>query len=400
MDETSFEELLHRILSSRKDLTRKELLQMISEKRDGAQKFFTNEAAARIVAMELGVKIADKPLQLNVPISDLVSGLSDVTITGQVVEIYPPKSFTRQDRTEGQFASLILKDTTGTLRVVLWNDKTNLVGDERVKTGHIVRVLHGYMRKGLDGRLELHVGSRGRLQILPPDAVEGVTATVFTKIDDLKPDLQHVNTLARVVQTSNIRQFKRSTTKIGHVSTLLIKDETGYAQLNLWEDAALTSKEIKPGDALLVQGAYTRKRYGRLTLNIGKHGTLILNPKVPGVDKLPLLEEEVTRIVEIKKEGGPITVEGIVVGTPTVSEVATSKRERVPVVTFNLKDSTGTIRVSAWRRLAEIAKDLTAGTKIQIKNTYARRGFEDRLELTSRMFTSIKRITKAGEILS
>ncbi len=400
MSKTGFEELLHRILSSRKDLTREDLLEMINEKKEAAQKFFTNEAAARIVAIELGVKIADKPLQLNVPISDLVSGLSDVTITGQVIEIYPPKSFIRQDQTEGRFASLILKDTTGTLRVVLWNDKTNLVGDERVKSGHIVKVLHGYMRKGLDGRLELHVGSRGKLQTLPPDAIEGASSTMFTKIEALKPNLQHVNTLARVVQIGDTRQFNRSTTKIGHVSTLLIKDETGYAQLNLWEDAARTSKEIKPGDAILIQGAYTRKRYGRLGLNIGNHGTVILNPEMPGVDKLPPFEEEVTKIVEIKKEGGPITVEGIVASPPTVREVATSKGEKVPVATFDLKDDTGTIRISAWRRLAEIAKDLTAGTKIQIKNAHARRGFEDQLELTSRMFTSIKKTPKAGEILS
>jgi replication factor A1 len=284
--------------------------------------------------------------------------------------------------------------------VVLWNDKTNLVGDERVKTGHIVKVLHGYMRKGLDGRLELHVGSRGRLQILPPDAIEGAGSTMFTKIEDLKPNLQHVNTLARVVQIGDIRQFNRSTTEVGHVSTLLIKDETGYAQLNLWEDAALTSKEIKPGDAILIQGAYTRKRYERLTLNIGNRGTVILNPEMPGVDKLPPFEEEVTKIVEITKEGGPITVEGIVASSPTVSEVATSKDEKVPVVTFDLRDDTGTIRISAWRRLAEIAKDLTVGIKIQIKNVYVRRGFEDQFELTSRMFTAIERIPKTGEILS
>jgi replication factor A1 len=400
MGKTGFEELLHRILSSRKDLTREDLLEMINEKKEGAQKFFTNEAAARIVAMELGVKIGDKSLQPNVQISDLVSGLSDVTITGQVIEIYPPKSFIRQDQTEGKFASLILKDTTGTLRVVLWNDKTNLVGDERVKIGHIVKVLHGYMRKGRDGGLELHVGSRGRLQILPPDAIEGAGATMLTKIEDLKPNLQHVDTLARVVQIGDIRQFKRSTTKVGHVSTLLIKDETGYAQLNLWEDAASTSKEIHPRDAILIQGAYTRKRYRSLTLNIGNRGTVILNPEMLGVDKLPPFEEEVTKTVEIKKEGGPITVEGIVASPPTVSEVATSKGEKVSVVIFDLKDNTGMIRVSAWRKLAEIAKNLTTGTTIQIENAYARKGFEDRLELTSRMFTSIKRIPKTGEILS
>ena len=386
----SFEEVIERILSSRQDLTREELLKMIKKKKKGAQEFFTDEAAARIVALELGVEIVRKPLQLKVPIGDLVSGLNDVTVTGRVVAIYPPHTFTRQDQTEGKFARLTITDKSGTLRVVLWNDKTSLVEADKVKLGHIVKVLHGYVREGLDGKLELHVGSRGKLQILPPDALEEALPIRFTKIGELKPNMRGIDALARVMQVGDIREFKRSKAEVGHVSTLLIKDETGYARLNLWEDKAFASEEIKPGDIVLAQGAYTRERFGKLNLNIGRLGTLILNPKITGVDKLPPYEEARTKIAEIKEEGGPVTVEGIVASTPTMREVVTSRDEKVAVVSFDLKDDTGIIVVSAWRRLAETAKDLTIGTRIMVKNAYVRKAFRDQLELTSRMFTSIK----------
>ncbi len=396
----SFEEVVEQILSNRQDLTREELLQMIQKKKERSQEFFTAEAAARIIALELGVELLQKPLQLKVSIRDLVSGLNDVTVTGRVVDIYPPQTFTRQDQTEGKFARLVIKDESGTLRVVLWNDKIGSVEAGKVKLGNVVNVLHGYVREGLDGKPELHVGSRGKLQIPPVDMTEKALPPTFAKIQELRPTMRDVDVLARVTEISDTREFKRSETEVGHVSTLLIKDETGFARLNLWDDRAFLSREIKPGDAILAQRAYVRERFGKLNLNVGNSGALILNPQVPEADALPPYEEERTKIAEIKDEGGPVTVEGVVATTPTMREVITSKDQKAVVVSFDLKDDTGTIRVSAWRRLAETAKGLTMGTTIEIKNAYVRRGFGDQLELTSRMFTAIRRRPRSEEILS
>lgn len=396
----SFEEVVEQILSNRQDLTREELLEMIQKKKEGSQEFFTDDAAARIVALELGVEILKKPLQLKVLFRDLVSGLNDVTVTGSVVDIYPPQTFTRQDQTEGKFARLVIRDKSGILRVVLWNEKTDSVEAGKVKLGNTVKVLHGYVREGLNGKPELHVGSRGKLQVSPPTVTKEARPTTFTKIGELRPNMRDVHVLARVMQVSDIREFKRSETEAGHVSTLLIKDGTGYARLNLWEDRAFVSGDIKPGDAILVEGAYVRERFGKLSLNVETSGALTLNPQVPETDALPLYEQERTKIAEMKEEGGPVTVEGVVASTPTMREVVTSKDEKVVVVSFDLQDDTGMIRVSAWRGLAETAKGLTVGTAVEIKNAYVRRGFGDQLELTSRMFTSIKRVPKSEELLS
>ena len=75
-------------------------------------------------------------------------------------------------------------------------------------------------------------------------------------------------------------------------------------------------------------------------------------------------------------------------------QVVTSRNEKVAVASFELRDGTGKIGVSAWRKLAEVVKDLTVGTHIRIKNAYVRKGFADQLELTSRTFTSIEILTE------
>ena len=75
-------------------------------------------------------------------------------------------------------------------------------------------------------------------------------------------------------------------------------------------------------------------------------------------------------------------------------EVVTSRNEKVAVASFELRDDTGKIVVSAWRKLAEVAKDLAVGTRIKIKSAYVRKGFAHQLELTSRSFTSIDILTE------
>jgi len=284
----NLEEIIERILSSRPDLTHEEILKMIENKKKGAGEFFTDETAVRLVASDLGVEIAREPLRLEILIQDLVSGLNDVTVTGRIIMVHPPKTYTRPDRTNGKFARLLIADKSGTLRVVLWDDKTDLVEAGKVEQGHIIRVSHGYVREGLDGKLELHVGSRGSLQISPPSVVES--------------------------------------------------------------------------------------RYPPITQFIKK-----------------------IKVAAIKEEDGPVIVEGTVKTIPVMREVVTSQNEKIKVASFKLGDDTGEIWVSAWRKLAEVVKDFTVGTRIEIRNAYVRKGFADQLELTSRSLTSIEVLTETGK---
>ena len=53
----SFDEIVQRIISSRQDLTRDRILEMIDDKKKTVEGYFTDEVAARLVALELGVEI-------------------------------------------------------------------------------------------------------------------------------------------------------------------------------------------------------------------------------------------------------------------------------------------------------------------------------------------------------
>ena len=162
---TSLEEIVDRILSSRSDFNRTEIMKFIEEKKRNAGDFLTDETASRIVASELGVKIV-KSFCLKIKIQDLVSGLNDVTVTGQVRAVYPPKTFTRRDWTEGKLANLTISDESGNLRVVLWDNKVELVEKGKIQQNQKIIISHGYVRQGWNGKPELHLGERGSVTIL------------------------------------------------------------------------------------------------------------------------------------------------------------------------------------------------------------------------------------------
>jgi len=299
----SLEDVVKRILLSRPDLSQEDVLKRIEEKRKGVEGYLTNETAARIVANELGVEVPQEFFKTEIMIEDVVSGLNDVTVTGRVISVHSPQTFIRSNMTKGIFAHLLIADKTGAIKVVFWNDKTSLVETKKLVEGQIVKVSHGYVGEGLDGKPELHVGSRGEIQVSPP----------------------------------NIK-------------------ECDYPKI-----ISFTKKIAETGKSAQIEASHTAN---------------------------------VVKVSDIREEGGPINVKGLVATVPKTTQVTTARNEKVMVASFDLEDNTGKIRVSVWRKLTEVVKDIEVGTQIGINNAYVKKGFADQLELTSRTHTSIEVLSR------
>jgi len=84
-----------------------------------------------------------------------------------------------------------------------------------------------------------------------------------------------------------------------------------------------------------------------------------------------------------------VNVVGEVATAPMVRDVKTSKQEVLKLATFELKDGTGRMWVSAWRNHADSVKDFKVGDRVVMKNVYVKRGFGELLELSTRGATSI-----------
>ena len=117
------------------------------------------DAAALLVLEGLGIDVAEWT-----PIAKIEEN-AEVSIRGEVVAITPTRTFTRQDGTNGRVANVTLKDSSGSCRLVLWDEDVDLVEQGKIRTGSVVRCLDCFVR-GTNFGLEV---SRGKFGAVLPE---------------------------------------------------------------------------------------------------------------------------------------------------------------------------------------------------------------------------------------
>lgn len=372
----NLEQIIQHILMARRDLSREDVLKKIYEKKRSAEDYFLDEVAARIVATELGVEISteETPLREVISIKDLVSGLNDVTFIGRVIAVYPVQTFARSDLTEGKVARLVLADKTGTLRLVLWNDKIGLVEDRKIRSGQIIKVSHGYVREGLDGKLELHVGQRGEVQIAPPDAGETdypQVADFIDKIGNLTSESKRASVMGLVHDVYPASEFKRQEGTVGKVRRLRLKDETGETTVVFWNEKVDYLGDVEKGGYLRIMDARVKEPLsGGLELHV--EGTTQIEKLAEHEISLPVHPSGLIKIGDLKSSMRDVNVMARVTRIEAVREFKRPSGDTGKVATVHLMDATGTVQLSLWNEKAEAAIQINVGDVVLIEHAYTR----------------------------
>ena len=71
------------------------------------------------------------------------------------MNISPTNTFTREDGVSGKVRRVEIKDHTGKITVVLWNNKVEELAE--LEIGSFLELFGAKIREDLNGRLELHV---------------------------------------------------------------------------------------------------------------------------------------------------------------------------------------------------------------------------------------------------
>jgi len=381
------EKIIEQILSRHPEISREEITERLGKEKKRTGGFISDETLLRIIAAELGVEVSMEALLPTLSIGDLIPSLSDATVVGRIVAVFPPTPFKKYK--SGKVASLLIADKSGMLRVVLWNDKTNLIETGELKVRQIIRFSHGYTKEGRSGRVELHIGDKGGIQINPHD-VEGkdypTIGRFATKIGEMTQAHRNkrVSVIGTVKELFSASTFKRRDSSSGKVMRFILSDETGEIPVVVWnEKVEGLERRLMRGVGLQIVNAKVKKAIGEgLEIHVDA-GTYVEKLASP---------EGFFKIADLKEGLNCVSVEGEVVTKPMLRDVRASKGELVKIAVFELKDETGRIWVSAWRKHADSVRDLKVGDKIVIKNAYVKKGFGDQLEISTRDATSITMI--------
>jgi len=257
----SADEIIRKILSSRKDLTRDEIHELINRKIRESMGFLTVESAARAVAAELGLEISGFSLAKGTAIRDIISGLNNVTTAGRVLYVNPARIFKRSSGESGKMRSLYIADETGILKVVVWGEKADMLEPSEI-LGKIIKISHGYVREGYDGNVELNVGLRGEIEVSPPDISEEDFPPLhkfLRRINQIGDSEVRVNILGVVTEIFPINTFTREDNTSGKVRRIRVDDGTGKIIVVLWNNKVDELSDLKVGDHIEIFRAKVRR---------------------------------------------------------------------------------------------------------------------------------------------
>jgi DNA polymerase III alpha subunit len=183
-----------------------------------------------------------------------------------------------------------------------------------------------------------------------------------------------------------VSEFERPDSSVGKVMRFFLSDGSGEVAVVVWNE------KVGEIEGLVKVGAEVHVVNGKVKKASGGG----LEVHVDSATYVGVQASEFSPLASLKEGSGHVNIIGEVATKPMVREVKTSRQEVLKLATFELKDETGRIWVSAWRNHADSVKDLRVGDRLVIKNIYVKKGFGDQLELSTRNSTSIAKETRGS----
>lgn len=104
------------------------------------------------------------------PLADLPVDQT-VSVSGTLVQVTPPRPFTRRDGTTSQVRNVRISDGTTTVPVVIWDEEAA----NPLLPGERVIIYHAPARVGRGGDTELSIGRTGTFMVVPDEDQEEIT---------------------------------------------------------------------------------------------------------------------------------------------------------------------------------------------------------------------------------
>ena len=304
---TSVDELYQKLLDlgmSEEDLEKK-----VKNKAEEFGGFMTKQGVLFMIARENGLELRSPEIndrfydeleeeidydEFTIDISDLKEGMSNIVLLGKVLSIQKVREFLRKDQSVGKVCPFSLGDSTGTVRVVLWDERVDIVNQEYFKPSQLVRVIGGYAKLGQSEAIEVHLGKKGTL-ILSPEVTgkkrERLEAVTIENSEDITPK-ENLKPLSQALQqnkyvnvakgTVQIEEFKELELKSGDKSFLLaiLLEADGFTvRVKAWGMQAVECLQaINDGDMVSITNlAVKENKYtAEKELSFTKNSTVLL----------------------------------------------------------------------------------------------------------------------------
>ena len=303
--------------------------------------------------------------------------MRNVTILGLISKVYDTITFERDDGSVGKVKSLELEDDTGSIRVTLWNEDTDLA----VKKMDILKIIGGNIEfddySGTNYRVNTNWNSKlivnppidNNLKLLLEEVGKYLKPVKIGDLNNIEEDGEEVDVVGRVVNLYEPNEFQRDDGSLGMVRTIEMADDTGMVRVSLWDNKA--EHPLKEGDAIKIENARIRLGDYQVDLSVGRT-SLIITPSEEEINTLPSLTDMESMIYQTKKiselvEGDrEVSLSGRILSISEPPQFTNTDGSSGLVRSIEIADESGVVRASLWDDQANAP--LKEGEAIKIEN--------------------------------
>ena len=304
---SELEDLIRKLLELKPELTKEEIEDQIRQKKEkiGAG-YLTDQGAIFLIASDYGVTLTES-LKTEMSLKDLYAGAKEISLETRVLNLSPPKQFSRKDGSPFYLRTMTVYDGNSTASVKLWDEKANLPVMENVKPGDLIKIIKAYVKSDLDGSPTINIGSGSDIETT--DA-----ASEIPSIDGITKDISELKEGQKDLVISGIidgmitgMEFTNSRGQPGKALRMRLKGKEGAGmRVVLWgKDESSVPNMVSQSAKVRLLGV--RVKSGNQGLEIhGNEATII---EIEGGKEA---EPIVTRIISITPtEGGKNLILGV-----------------------------------------------------------------------------------------
>ena len=370
-------------------LTRKEIQNLVEDKKNELKGLISDEGALFIIAKELGVDIKNENKDLlkdiEIFISDITQNMKNITLFGRIKDIYNVNSFKKNDGSKGFVGSFLLHDATGDARIVIWDDQVKIFKEPNFEKNELVKIINGTAKKGKFGDTEIHVGRYGKV-ILSPEDVDYKKYPKITfksvNINNINLNLKSISIEGKIIQISPKREFTRKDGEFGSVMSLTLLDSTGSIRITFWNEDTEKVSRLEIDDFVSITNLNPRlSTLDSKTIDLNASKNTVITKKNKDLD---IKGKFIPNIKVLQNTRGVVSFKGIITSVDNIKTISLKSGETVSLLGFIVSDNTDGIRVTLWREKAdEHSKLLTVGQGLSLKNVLIKySNFSNRNEIS------------------
>jgi predicted nucleic acid-binding protein len=276
--------LIEKIMA-KSELGEDEVLHNIKVKQKEYQDLINDQAAAHLIATELGITISEVAEVQYIPLAQIQQQkITEANFIARVMNINSPKNF-ETEKKKGRVCNIEIADSSGRALIVLWDEDVWLLEKNLVERDDVLLITSATVKTF--NPLELHSSLLTEIQSMKPQEFANSkyylplpTQQVRQANADSLKDGEIIDLFGRITQIADVREFQREK-RIGKVLNLLIADSEGKSiPLALWDYYAdFASRHAKVGNAIKIENAQVKKGLAGFELQTSWASHIVLEPK-------------------------------------------------------------------------------------------------------------------------